>query len=212
MFKMLGQVIDELGIQEKTVLGLDIGCSLLAWDYFDFPTTHTHHGRTTATMVGFKLADPSKVVLALMGDGGGYAIGLQNLLHAAIRNNPLTALVLNNTCYAMTGGQLAPTTLEGEITSTTPKGRDLTITGQPFLGPELIRSVAPLNAYVARGSVSQPAILKKYLRTALEKQINDKVFSLVEILSLCPVNWKTDAKGSFDFNLKMQKIFPCKEL
>ncbi|MCL5411448.1 MAG: thiamine pyrophosphate-dependent enzyme [Patescibacteria group bacterium] len=208
---MLGQIIDEMHLQDKTVLGLDIGCSLLAWDYFDFATAHTHHGRTTATSVGYKIARPEKLVFALMGDGGGYAIGLQNLIHAAIRNNPITAIVLNNTCYAMTGGQLAPTTLEGEITSTTPEGRNAEKTGAPFFGPELIRSVANQKSYIARASISQPILLKKYLKSAIEKQLNDNTFSFVEVLSICPTNWKMDAKESFEFNLKMQKIFPCKE-
>ena len=120
--KQLGYAIDELKIQDKITFGIDIGCSLLAWNFFDIDTIQTHHGRTTPVMVGYKMMKPKRVAIAYMGDGGGYAIGLQSLLHAAFRNDPVTVILVNNSNYAMTGGQMAPTTRIGEITTTTPGG------------------------------------------------------------------------------------------
>jgi len=123
VLKALGQVIDEMGISEKTVFMVDIGCSLLAWDFFDIPTTQTHHGRTIPTAVGFKKVKKDKIVIAYVGDGGAYAIGLQHTITSCLRNDPITTIVVNNTVYAMTGGQLAPTTTDNEITTTTPEGK-----------------------------------------------------------------------------------------
>ncbi len=210
--KNLGFVIDQLKIQDKTSLFLDIGCNLLTWDFFDIPTTQTHHGRTVSTAVGYKMVQPKRVVLALVGDGGGYAIGLQNLIHTALRNNPVTVILVNNSTYAMTGGQMSPTTLLGDKTATTPNGRTSPVTGKTFSGLELVKSVADKNAYLARGTVEKPQVLKKYLEKAIQNQIENNQFSMVEILSYCPLNWKTDAEGSIEKNKKMQEFFPCGEL
>lgn len=208
---MLGEAIDELGIAKKTIFLIDIGCSLLAWDYFDLPTSQTHHGRTVPTAVGFKMADPEKVVIAYMGDGGGYAIGLQHTIHSALRNDPITTILVNNTCYAMTGGQMAPTTIEKEITATTPAGRDTALTGKAIFGPELLKNVADKNAYLARGTVSKHLVLKNYFKKALENQINQKAYSFIEALSYCPLNWKTDAKETIAFLAEIEKVYPCGE-
>jgi 2-oxoglutarate ferredoxin oxidoreductase subunit beta len=124
VLKQLGYAIDDLDIKRSTTLGVDIGCSLLAWNFFDIDTTQTHHGRTTALMVGYKKVQPKKVAIAYMGDGGGYAIGLQSLLHAAYRNEPVTVIVVNNENYAMTGGQASPTTPVGMVTATSPNGKE----------------------------------------------------------------------------------------
>lgn len=211
VLKMLGEAIDELGIAQKTIFLVDIGCSLLAWDFFDLPTSQTHHGRTVPTAVGFKMADPEKVVIAYIGDGGGYAIGLQHTIHSCLRNDPVTTILVNNTCYAMTGGQMAPTTIEKEVTTTTPTGRDTSATGKAIFGPELLKNVADKNAYLARGSVSKHLVLKNYLKKALENQINQKAYSFVEALSYCPLNWKTDAKETIAFLEGIEKVYPCGE-
>ena len=207
VLKMLGQVIDEMKIQDKVVFMVDIGCSLLAWDFFDLPTTQTHHGRTVPTAVGFKMADPEKIVIAYMGDGGAYAIGLQHTLTACLRNNPITTIVVNNTLYAMTGGQLAPTTVDEEVTTTTPGGKNEFMT---LKGPELLRSNAHPKAYLARGSTDKPLILKEYLRKALESQIK-KNYALVESLSACPTNWKTNAEKTIERIQNLEKIFKTGE-
>jgi len=212
ILKSLGFVIDRLQISQKTVLGLDIGCALLAWDLFNVDTIQTHHGRTTPTMAGFKFVKPETIVLALMGDGGGYAIGLQALLHSAHRNDPITVILVNNTLYAMTGGQMAPTTLPSEITDTAPAGRDPEKTGLPFLGPEIITTLVNKYAYIARASIRNPLQVEEYLEKAIKNQEKGKGFSFVEILSLCPTNWKTAAKESFQFLKKMEEYYHLGEL
>jgi len=211
IFKSLGSVIDKLNIASKTVLGLDIGCSLLAWNLFEIDTIQTHHGRVVPVMAGFRFAKPESVVLGVVGDGGGYAIGLQSLLHSAHRNDPITIILVNNTVYGMTGGQMAPTTLPGEITDTTPNGRDAKKTGKPFLGPEILTTITSQNAYIARASVRNPLKLEEYFQRAISNQINHKGFSFMEILSLCPQNWKTDAAGALEFLTKMEKYYPIGE-
>lgn len=209
--KQLGYAIDELGIQRKTTLGIDIGCSLLAWNFFDIDTVQTHHGRTTPVMVGYKMMKPERAVIAYMGDGGGYAIGLQSLLHAAYRNDPITVILVNNSIYAMTGGQMAPTTRPGEITVTSPLGKSDSL-GEGFLGPELIANVVKKNAYVARASVSKPLVLRKVLKSALQNQLQNNSFSFVEVLSVCPTNWKLNAKQCFARLSEMESYYKPGEI
>ncbi|MEM4261210.1 MAG: thiamine pyrophosphate-dependent enzyme [Candidatus Woesearchaeota archaeon] len=207
--KSLGYVIDDLNISNKILIGVDIGCSLLAWDYFDLNTIQTHHGRTVPVISGYKLCAPQMVGIAYVGDGGAYAIGLQSLLTAAHRNDPITVIVINNTLYGMTGGQMAPTTLLGEVTTTTPNGNINT----PIFGPELIKNVTTKNNFIARGIVSQPNELKNIIKDAIKFQIDKKSFSFVEILSMCPVNWKKNSQESLEFlEEKMAKQFKLGEI
>jgi 2-oxoglutarate ferredoxin oxidoreductase subunit beta len=158
----------------------------------------THHGRTVPVMVGLKRASPELVAVAYMGDGGGYAIGLQHLVSAALRDDPITAVLVNNTVYAMTGGQMAPTTLPGQKTETTPFGRDEAETGRPFKGPETLAAVAHPEAYLARGTVAQVLRLKNELKRGLERQLQGH-FSFIEALSTCPTNWRTNAAATWSF-------------
>ncbi len=199
VLKCLGTAIDDLGIQSRVVYGCDIGCSLLSWDLFNLDTVQTHHGRTTPVMTGIKRARPELLCVAYMGDGGGYSIGVQHLVGAAMRNEKITVILANNTQYAMTGGQMAPTTLPGQKTETTPYGRDPDATGMPFQGAEMISAIAPQGAYVARGSVSNLTQLTSFLKKALKNQIDGRGFSFVEALSACPTNWRTDAAGTWAF-------------
>ena len=210
--KQLGYAIDELKIQHKTTLGIDIGCSLLAWNFFDIDTIQTHHGRTNPVMVGYKMMKPERIALAYMGDGGGYAIGLQSMIHACFRNDPITAILINNENYAMTGGQVAPTTEPCVITTTTPEGKDEKELGPGFHGPELLKNVANPKAYIARASVSKPLLLRNILKKAIENQVKNNSFSFVEVLSICPTNWKADAKQSFERLSTMEKYYSTGEL
>lgn len=205
VLKSLGQVIDGFNIGKKTVFGVDIGCSLLAWDFYDIDTVQTHHGRTVPVVSGIKKANPKTIAIAYQGDGGGYAIGLQSLLHSAKRNDLITVITINNTLYGMTGGQKAPTTLPNEVTTSTPEGKFTD--DEPFFGPELIHHITKGKAYSSRTSVGNLFELKRILQEALMYQINGKGFSFVEVLSMCPLNWKTDAKESLEFLDKMEKIF-----
>lgn len=207
ILKMLGEVIDEMGVSKKIVFLVDIGCSLLAWDFFDLATSQTHHGRTVPVAVGFKKIDPSKIVIAYMGDGGAYAIGLQHTISACLRNDPVTTIVANNTVYGMTGGQMAPTTMEKEITTTTPGGRE---NESVIHGPELLATIAKPGSFIARGTTDQPLVLRSLIKKSLEAQINNK-YSFLEVLSACPTNWKTDAKRTIENMKLLAQSFPLGE-
>ncbi len=209
--KQLGNAIDELGIQKKTTFGIDIGCSLLAWNFFDIDTLQTRHGRTTPSMVGYKMARPNRVAIGYMGDGGGYAIGLQSLLHAAYRNNPITTILVNNENYAMTGGQMAPTTEEGQVTATSPQGKEHKF-GVGFRGAELVKQIASSEALVVRVSISNPENVKNAFKKALNHQMENHSFSFVEVLSICPTNWKTNANDSLERLKNMESYYHIGEL
>ena len=211
--KALGEAIDKLGIAQRVVFGCDIGCSLLAWDFFDVDSVQTHHGRTIPVMVGAKRANPDLIVVAYMGDGGGYAIGAQHLVNAAMRNEKITVLLANNTLYAMTGGQMAPTTLPGQKTGTTPYGRDAATTGQPTLGPEMAAAITGATSYIARGTVADYRSLCRYVQRALENQMAGQGFSFVEALSGCPTNWRTNAQQTWNrLDDEMTQYFPVGEI
>jgi 2-oxoglutarate ferredoxin oxidoreductase subunit beta len=208
VLKALGFAIDELGIQKQVAFGIDIGCSLLAWDFFNLDTIETHHGRTVPTMVGFKRANPEAITVAYVGDGGAYAIGIGGLLNAAIRNENILVIVVNNAVYAMTGGQESPTTLPGSKVATAPCGAD----DHYMRGPELIRNVNP-TAFVARGITTVQVGLKKMMKDALKHQMENKGFAMLEVLSQCPLNWKTLEKpqATFDYLEKvLAKAYPVK--
>ncbi|HHW44642.1 2-oxoglutarate synthase [Desulfofundulus thermobenzoicus] len=213
VLKALGQAIDELGIQDRAVFGCDIGCSLLSWDFFNVDTIQTHHGRTTPVITGLKRANPNLIGIAYMGDGGGYAIGSQHLVNAAARNEKITAILVNNTQYGMTGGQMAPTTLPGQKTETTPYGRDPEKTGYPVQGPEMVAAITKEGAYVARGTVANLRQLKNFLKKALENQMAGNGFSFVEVLSACPTNWRTNAQETWKMvEEEMPKYFKVGEI
>lgn len=208
ILKELGFSIDELGIQQKAMIGLDIGCSLIAWDFFDVDSLQTHHGRTIPVMVGYKMAKPESVSIAYLGDGGAYAIGAQHLINSAMKNSNITVIVVNNVNYAMTGGQEAPTSLPGQITSTTPHGADEYF----FRGPESIRCVNP-KAFIARTAVTDPIQVKTYIKKAIEWQAQGKGFSMVEILSFCPTNWKTNtAEETWAYMDTVKKAYQLGEI
>lgn len=205
---ILDQVLEELGLQEQAVLGLDIGCSLLALNSLPINTFHTHHGRVTPTMVGFKRGNSQAICLGYTGDGGAYAIGLQSLLHAALRDEPITVIVINNTVYGMTGGQQSPTTFLTEKTDTTPAGNQV----PPLLGVELAAQIASQNAYLARGAVTDLLQLKEMVKKAIQAQQAGH-FSLVEALSFCPTNWKTTGPETAEFlKNNLLPIFPVGEI
>ena len=206
--KALAKAIDELGIQQKTVFGCDIGCSLLAWNYMDLDTVQTHHGRTTPVIYGFTRANPDAIGIAYMGDGGGLAIGSQHLVNASVRGEKMMIIVVNNTNYGMTGGQMAPTTLVGMKTSTSPYGRDVHLHGYPLKIADIAAQLEG-TAYVTRQSVETvPAIrkAKKAIRKAFENSMAGKGSNLVEIVSTCNSGWKMSPEKS---NKWMQEhMFP----
>ena len=202
----LGKVLEEQKTAAEAVLGLDIGCSLLAHNFLPINTFQTHHGRVTPVIMGFKRAHPESVCIGYTGDGGAYAIGLQSLLWAARRDEPITVLVVNNTVYAMTGGQTAPTTLKGQITDTDPTGAS----NDPLLGPELLRSVCHPEAFLARTAVNDIKTMKEYITKALAAQKSGH-FSLVEFLSFCPTNWKTKGSQTLEYLENLKQVFTLGE-
>jgi 2-oxoglutarate ferredoxin oxidoreductase subunit beta len=204
ILKVLGQVIDEMEIAPRTVIGLDIGCNLLAWDYFNLDTIQTHHGRVTPTLSGYKRGQKDSVAIGIAGDGGLYAIGLQSLIHTAHRNEPVTVIGVNNTLYGMTGGQAAPTTLPHEVTDTTPGGNFTA--SEPIFGPGLVREVATKGAFIGRASVNNIPVMKSMMRQVIEAQLKGN-FAFLEILSYCPTNWKTNAVATMEYVDKMAETF-----
>ncbi len=201
VLKAFGFSVDILGIQRQTAFGVDIGCSLLAFDFFNLDTIETHHGRTVPVMVGIKRANPKAISVAYVGDGGAYAIGLGSLLNAAIRDENIFVIVVNNAVYAMTGGQEAPTTLPGTITDTTPYGAD----SHFIQGPQLLRNVNP-TAWIARGVTTRQLELRKLMRNALEFTMAGKGFAFLEVLSPCPLSWGTIEKPNETFNILERKL------
>ena len=213
VLKVLGEAIDESRSAGRMVFGCDIGCSLLAWDLFNLDSVQTHHGRVIPVITGFKRANPEAVGIAYMGDGGGYSIGAQHLVSAATRNERITVILANNTQYGMTGGQMAPTTLPGQKTETTPYGRDPLTTGAPLKGPEMVAAIAAPGAYVARGTMANPRRLRNMLGSALRNQMQEAGFSFVEVLSACPTNWRTGPTETWRFVEEiMTEYYPVGEI
>jgi len=213
VLKTLGQSIEELSLLERAVFGCDIGCSLLSWNYFNIDTVQTHHGRTTPVIYGITRATPDAVGIAYMGDGGGLAIGAQHLVNAAVRNEKMMVVLVNNTNYGMTGGQMAPTTLPGQITETSPYGRDVETTGNPTKGAEMVAAIADQErAYVTRASISNLRQLKTMFKKGLQNVATGTGFSYVEVLSICPLNWRTNNVETWARLSVMEDYFKVGEL
>jgi len=189
--RLVAEVIDELGVQEETIGVSPVGCSVLAYNYFDFDMHQAAHGRAPAVATGIKRVHPDKVVFTYQGDGDLASIGAAEIVHAAARSEKITTIFVNNAIYGMTGGQMAPTTLVGQESMTSPKGRDANTQGYPIRVAEMLATLEGAS-YVARVSVHNPqevAKAKKAIKTAFEYQLAGKGFALVEVLSTCPTNW-----------------------
>lgn len=197
--RLIAEVIDELGILDKTIGVAPVGCSVLAYNYFACDMFEAAHGRAPAVATGIKRANPDKVVFTYQGDGDLAAIGTGEIVHAATRGENITTIFANNCIYGMTGGQMAPTTLLGQVTETTPYGRDAKLAGYPIKVSEMIATLQGA-CYVERVSVdSVPNVIKakKAIKKAFENQLAGKGFSLIEVLSICPTNWGLSPKESF---------------
>ncbi len=209
--KLICQIIDELAIREKVVAIAPVGCAVLAYDYWDFDCTEAAHGRALAVATAIKRVRPQNIVFTYQGDGDLAAIGTNETIHAANRGENLTVIFINNAVYGMTGGQMAPTTLAGQKTATTPLGRDVKVQGYPLKISELLAQL-PGVCYVERVSLHTPAEIikaKKAMKQAFVNQINKSGFSLVEILSPCPTYWGMSAVKSMDWIRDvMSKEFP----
>lgn len=189
--KLVAEVIDELGIIDKTIGVAPVGCAVLAYNYFACDMFEAAHGRAPAVATGIKRAQPDSVVFTYQGDGDLAAIGTAEIVHAASRGENIVTIFVNNCIYGMTGGQMAPTTLLGQVTETTPYGRNVKLAGHPIRVSEMIATLEGAS-YVERVSVdSIPNMIKakKAIKKAFLNAIDKKGFSLVEVLSICPTNW-----------------------
>jgi 2-oxoglutarate ferredoxin oxidoreductase subunit beta len=220
--RLIAATIDDLGIREKTVMIDSVGCSVLAYNYFNFDHIIAAHGRAPAVATGLKKVRPELTVFTIQGDGDAVSIGLLELVYAAKRGTPITVFLVNNAIYGMTGGQMAPTTLEGQVTTTTPYGRDHTLTGTELDASKLIAGLDGA-AYVKRASLvvteltsSRGSVYtiknildaKKSVENAFRVQALGG-FAFVEFLSTCSVNWKLSVLDSKRFvNEHLIKKFP----
>jgi 2-oxoglutarate ferredoxin oxidoreductase subunit beta len=189
--RLIAEVIDELGIREKVIGVTPIGCAVIAYDYWRFDCSEAAHGRALAAATAIKRMRPQNIVFTYQGDGDLAAIGGNETMHAANRGENLTVVFINNAIYGMTGGQMAPTTLKGQKSATTPEGRKVEVHGYPLKISEML-ALLPGVKYVERASLdSVPNILKTKaaIKKAFQNQIDGIGFSLVEILSPCPTYW-----------------------
>lgn len=213
--RMIAEVVDELRIRERVVAVSPVGCAVLGYDYWDFDVSEAAHGRTPAVATGMKRARPDLIVFTYQGDGDLAAIGIAELIHAANRGENITIIFVNNGVYGMTGGQMAPTTLEGQITSTTPAGRMLQDCGAALRVPEMIAPF-PGTKYLVRTALNNPKNImttKRRIKKAFQYQIDDVGFSLVEILSPCPTYWRVSPLDSLKWiEEKMIPYFPLGEI
>jgi len=189
--RLVGEVLEELGVLGKTVGVAPVGCSVLAYDYFNCDMHEAAHGRAPAVATGIKRVLPDNVVFTYQGDGDLASIGTAEIVHAAHRSENITTIFVNNAIYGMTGGQMAPTTLPGQKATTSPYGRDPKHSGMPLKVSEMLATI-PGATFVERVSVHNPANIrkaKKAIKQAFEHQLAGKGFSIVEVLSTCPTNW-----------------------
>jgi len=189
--RLIAEVLDELGVRERTIGIAPVGCSVLAYYYFNVDMAEAAHGRAPAMATGLKRVSPDKVVFTYQGDGDLASIGIAEIVYAANRGESFTTIFVNNAIYGMTGGQMAPTTLPGQVTTSSPTGRDVKVAGFPMKMAELLGGL-PGAVYVTRQAVLDvPGIrrTKRAIKTAFRAQLAGLGFSMVEILSTCSTNW-----------------------
>lgn len=189
--RLVAEAIDELGIEGKTVGIAPVGCAVLAYNYFACDMVEAAHGRAPAVATGVKRANPDNIVFTYQGDGDLASIGMAETVHAATRNENITVVFVNNAIYGMTGGQMAPTSLPGQVTQTSPYGRDVNLCGYPVKVCEMLSQLdgAEYIERVAVNNVKNVKAAKKAIKKAFQNQIDKKGFSLIEVVSSCPTNW-----------------------
>ncbi len=209
--RLVAEAIDELGIEGKTIGVAPVGCSVFAYNYFECDMQQAAHGRAPAVATGIKRANTDNVVFTYQGDGDLAAIGTAETVHAATRGENITVIFVNNAIYGMTGGQMAPTSLVGQVTQTTPYGRKTETQGYPIRVCEML-STLDGTAYAERVSVDDIKNIKKAkaaIKKAFEYQIDKKGFSIVEVLSTCPTNWGLSPKEAIQWlRDNMMDVYP----
>jgi 2-oxoglutarate/2-oxoacid ferredoxin oxidoreductase subunit beta len=196
--RLIAEAIDDFGLADKAIAAIGVGCGVLLYDYIAIDSCEAPHGRAPAVATGIKRTHPDSFVLTYQGDGDLAAIGTSEIIHTANRGENITVVFVNNSVYGMTGGQMAPTTLAGQKTTTTPAGRNLGSDGHPINMAELIATL-PGTAYSARVSCHNPAHIRKArkaMHRAFQAQVEKRGFALIELLSACPTNWRLSPKMS----------------
>lgn len=208
--RLVAEVLDELGVRDNTILTASIGCSVTLYDFMEVDSLEAPHGRALAEATGIKRARPEKFVFTYQGDGDFASIGLAESLHAALRGENISTICINNTTYGMTGGQLGPTTLLGQITTTSPAGRNTDYYGYPIKIAEHV-ALCDGTAFSARVSLDSVANIRKAkqaIKKAFEAQIHGLGFGFVEILSTCPTNWKMSPEKAHErVRNEMMQVF-----
>lgn len=190
--RLVAEVLDELGVREDTIGVASVGCSVFSYDFFNVDVVEAPHGRSLAVATGVKRSKPNKVVFTYQGDGDLASIGIGETIHAMTRGEKVTTICINNTTYGMTGGQGGPTTLLGQVTTTTPQGRKVEVSGYPLKVSEILKEVDG-TAFVARVTLDTPQAImnaKRCIKKAFEAQLKGLGTGFVEILATCPTNWK----------------------
>jgi len=209
--RLIAEVIDEMNIADKMIGVASVGCSVFSYNYFDFDFVEAPHGRAPAMATGVKRVLPEQMVFTYQGDGDLASIGMGEIVHAAVRGEDITVFFLNNANYGMTGGQMAPTTLPGQKTTSSPTGRDVELSGYPVHMAEMLSTIDGAG-YVVRRSlhdVNNIRKAKKAIRMAFETQLHGLGFSLVELLSTCPTNWgMTPVQAQNWIAEKMINVYP----
>ena len=209
--RLVAEAIDELGIEGRTIGIAPVGCSVMAYNYFNFDMVQAAHGRAPAVATGVKRADPNNIVFTYQGDGDLAAIGTAETVHSAARNENITVIFVNNAIYGMTGGQMAPTTMPGQVTQTSPYGRDTDTVGFPVKVCEMLSQIdgASYIERVAVNNVKNIKNAKKAILKAFKNQVEDKGFSLIEVVSTCPTNWGLSPADALKFvDKKMIPYYP----
>lgn len=214
--RLLAEIIEELDIIDRTIGIAPVGCSVLAYDYINVDMVEVAHGRAPAVATGMKRTNPDRIIFSYQGDGDLAAIGTGEIIHAAHRGEQITVIFINNAVFGMTGGQMAPTTTLGQITTTTPKGRDALNQGYPLQVSELLASI-PGVVYIERCALSDAANIrktKKAIKYAFQRQIdNQPGMSLVEVLSPCPTYWRMSPVKAMEWiKEQMTEVFPLGRL
>ena len=199
--RLVAEAIDEFGIEGKTIGIAPVGCSVMAYNYFACDMVQAAHGRAPAVATGVKRANPDNIVFTYQGDGDLASIGMAETVHAATRGENITIIFVNNAIYGMTGGQMAPTSLPGQVTQTSPYGRDINTAGYPIRVCEMLAQLDGA-AYLERVAVNNVKNVRKAkaaIKKAFENQINGVGFSLIEVVSTCPTNWGLTPEAALQF-------------
>jgi 2-oxoglutarate ferredoxin oxidoreductase subunit beta len=212
--RLVAEVLEEMDLQEKTIGVASVGCSVFAYKYFDCDFVEAAHGRAPAMATGIKRVLPDRIVFTYQGDGDLASIGMAEIVHSTARGENITAIFVNNANYGMTGGQMAPTTLPGQKTTSSPAGRDIEDTGYPIRTAEMLATLDGAG-YIVRRSLHDPKNIrkaKKAIRLAFETQERGLGFSMVELLSTCPTNWGMNPVQSLQWiEERMIPYFPLED-